>query len=335
MFKRWFGARRRHPEPAAVRPIAPPRPATAPPADTALDRLRPLYLQLLLGGEGDDSAPLSVPEKLVGQMVEQQVRDGELRGTAVPRLPTIIPLLLKQLRDPNASARDYVAIIKQDPVVAAAVLKVADSVYFNPYRKPLDNFERAVGALGIEGLRLVLSTAVLQPILQGRGDTLPQRVWDHSLACAVCCQQLAEREGVDSFKAYLCGLVHDIGMVTLYNQVQLQSRQYLDGQRPGSALLAQLLAQWSRPLAYWIAQDWQLPADIVRALGAQGERLPAPPPMARILERANHLCEAFLLQRAGRLEEEELARIAAALDFPDNIIAQMESVSVESIGRRS
>src|SRR6478609_2801766 len=61
------------------------------------------YLQLLLGapvlstpGAGATaSGNLGVPEKLVRQVVEQQLRNGDLRRAAVPRLPTVIPLLLK------------------------------------------------------------------------------------------------------------------------------------------------------------------------------------------------------------------------------------------------
>ena len=197
-------------------------------------RVHAQYRQAIFGTAIGDVG--SVPEKLVGQAIAQQVRDSEQRRNAVPRLPAIIPLLLRQLRDPHASARDYVAVIKQDPVVAAAVLKIANSVYFNPYRKNVENFEHAVATLGIDGLRMVLSTAVLQPIVRGQNSKLPQKIWDHSLACAVCCQQLAERAHSDGFKAYLLGLVHDVGAVTLFNQVQAQSAAHLNGQAPGMAL---------------------------------------------------------------------------------------------------
>ena len=65
----------------------------------------------------------------------------------MPRLPEVIPLLLKSLRDPDASASDYVAIIKRDPLLAAAVLKVANSAYFKPSGSAHANYERAVVAL--------------------------------------------------------------------------------------------------------------------------------------------------------------------------------------------
>lgn len=310
---------------------APARPSTLSPvaADGAsAEVIYGLFIETILGAE-PASVQLSLPEKLVGQAIEQQLRDPAQRAAAVPRLPTVIPMLMKQLRDPNSSARDHVAIITQDPVIATAVLRVANSVYFNPYRKALDNFERAVAALGIVKLRMVLSTAALQPVLLNRGDDLPQQVWDHSLACAMCCQYLAERENVDAFNAYLAGLVHDIGVVTLYNQAQMLSREFLGERRPSGALLQQLFSQWSRLLAFWIAHDWALSEDIVRALAEQSEAKQKTP-LGQIVRRANRLCEAYHVFRAGKIERAELERLAVELHFTHKILAILDSGFAET-----
>lgn len=307
-----------------------------PPVDAGLRAeyaaLHKRYLQWLLGGTAATSG-LGVPEKLVRQVVEQQLRNAELRRAAVPRLPTVIPLLLKQLRDPNASARDYIAIIRQDPVVASAVLTYANSAYFNPYRKQVDNFEQAVATLGINGLRLVLSTAVLQPLVRGRGDSLPQRIWDQSFICAICCQQLAEIEQLDPFKAYLLGLLHNIGAVTLYNQAQQQSEQHLQVAQPAANLLLQLIEQWGQPLAFWIVQDWKLPEEIVRALGAPSEK-PVGSDLATVLLRASHFGEAYVLERTGQMERRALVRLANASGMPTDAIARLDATLPDLLARR-
>jgi HD-like signal output (HDOD) protein len=304
----------------------------SPDALVAPEEVNSHYMQWLLQDLSDPGTALSVPEKLIVQVVVQQVRDYEQRGTAVPRLPSVIPMLLKQLRDPLASAREYAAVITRDPVVSTAVLKVANSVYFNPYRKPLDNFERVVNDLGVIKLRMVLSTAVMQPVLLDRHHALPRKVWNHSLACAACCQQLAEREGIDAFKAYMIGLVHDIGVVTLFNLAQLNSREYLQTPRVNRRVLQQLLSQWANPLAQWIAQDWNLPPDIVRALAAQHEPGEGSP-LAELLRRSNLLCEAFAVYRDGRLDHGDVTRLAAQLHFPANIVDTLESCFGDSDDR--
>jgi HD-like signal output (HDOD) protein len=300
--------------------------------ERAIAQISPRFRQTVFG---DDAGRVSsVPEKLIAQTIAQQVRDSAQRRGAVPRLPAIIPLLMQQLRDPNASARDYVAVIKQDPVVAAAVLKIANSAYFNPYRKKIENFEQAVVALGIEGMRFVLSTAVLQPIVRGQNNKLPQYIWDQSLACAVCCQQLAQRAQLDPFKAYLLGLVHDVGVVTLFNQLQLRCSEFLGGRAPSAALLVNLVDELAQTLAYWIAQDWQLPAEIVRALAAQSE--PSnnkEPALSRILRRANCVSEAYLLMQMESMEREELQKLLADLNCPENLLQQLDDAFTDPLIR--
>lgn len=330
-WKRW----RRHSviAPASRSAQSPPDPHSAQ-LQRHLEALRAPYLHALLGSGIDE--PVGVPEKLLGQVVVQQLRDSEQRRSAVPRLPTVIPLLLKQLRDPNTSARDYVAIIRQDAVVASAMLTIANSVFFNPYRKPIDTFERAVTTLGLQGMRLVLSTAVLQPIMHGQNGQLPQKVWDHSLACAVCCQQLAESAGQDVFKAYLLGLVHDIGVVTLFNQLQQQNQEQRLENPAGAALLAQLIGRWAPQLAYWIAQDWQLPTEIVRALASQDTAAPSgETPLGQLLRRANCISEGYLLLREQQLERDALVQMIAALQCPATLLDQLDAAFTVAIGTES
>jgi HD-like signal output (HDOD) protein len=296
----------------------------------AITQIHPRYRQAVF--DSDANSISSVPEKLIAQTIAQQLRDSSTRRNAVPRLPAIIPLLLQQLRDPNASARNYVATIRQDPVVATAMLKIANSIYFNPYRKKIENFEHAVATLGIDGLRLVLSTAVLQPIVRGQNNKLPQRIWDHSLACAVCCQQLAQREHLDPFKAYLMGLVHDVSVITLFNQLQLRCAEFLGSQAPSTALLAQLVDELAQPLAYWIAQDWQLPAEIVRALAAQSEAPNAKElVLSNILRRANCIGEAYLLMQMELMERGALQKLIVELGCPDNLLRQLDDAFIDPL----
>jgi hypothetical protein len=123
------------------------------------------FYQAIFQSEVRRQSVLSVPEKLAVQVVEDTLKSAEQRNKAIPRLPSVVPQLLKSLRDPKASADSFVDIIRQDPVIASAVLKMANSAYFNPTRTRIDSFQRAVTTLGIQGLRSILSSAVMQPII--------------------------------------------------------------------------------------------------------------------------------------------------------------------------
>lgn len=287
------------------------------------DQMSRSYQALLLGNKLHRQDVLTTPEKLVGQAVEQLLRNSEQRAAAVPRLPALLPLLLKQLRDPLASSRDYATLIMQDPLISPTVLRLANSVYFNPYRKSLDSFERVVADLGVVKLRMVLSAAVMQPVLLGSADSLPQRVWKHSLGCATACQNLAQREGVDPYLAYLTGLIHDIGVVTLYNQMQQMHREYLDSAQASQSLLQDLLDKWAKSLSVSIAQDWKVPEEVVQALVAQDDPT-RDTALGKILRRANALCEAHEVYRAELIERQTLENIATRLRIPAPLLQALD-----------
>ncbi len=184
----------------------------------------------------DTSQRLTVPQKLVVDLVKSSLQKKEVRQRAVPRLPTVIPRLLKSLRDPDSAAKHYVDIINKDPVMSAAVLKLANSVYFNPIGKRIHDIERAVVKLGIDGLRSVLSAAVMQPIIQRDSPYFSQtgqRMWQHSLTCAVACEVIAEHRDMEKFKLYVMGLTHDIGKTTLFSELCKQFKKNGEEVKPG------------------------------------------------------------------------------------------------------
>lgn len=220
----------------------------------------------------DTQQQLTVPQKLVIDVAMQSLQKKEIRQKAVPRLPYVIPRLLKSLRDPDSSAKDYVEIIDKDPVMASAVLKLANSVYFNPIGRRIDDIEQAVVKLGIDGLRSVLSAAVMQPIIQKDSAYFSQsgqRVWQHSLCCAVACELIADHRKVEKFKVYVLGLIHDIGKITLFSELCKQFKLNGETVKPGYNAFVPALKKLSAALSYWIAKDWEMPKEICDALGEQ------------------------------------------------------------------
>lgn len=280
---------------------------------------------------GTQEQPLSVPQKLVIDVVRDNLNQPEKRLHAVPRLPSVIPKLLRSLRDPDSSAKDYVNIVNKDPTISAAVLKLANSAYFNPLGARIDNIERAVVKLGIEGLRSVLSAAVMQPIIQRESSYFSQtgqRLWQHSLNTAVACEIIGHARRQERFKVYLLGLVHDIGKITLFSEL---CKQYaLNGDKcPGKLAFMPVMAQLSRQLSYTIAQDWQLPDEIIQALQEQIQLRPEKP-MSRqglTLCQANIVCEAFAF--TDRSKRDQLNVLAEDFNLPKNLIAKLEDVAIQ------
>lgn len=309
---------------------------TAPPAITltAAD-LELEFYQAVFNSEVRRQSVLSVPEKLAAQVVEETLKSAEQRSKAIPRLPTVVPQLLQSLRDPKASADSFVEIIRQDPVIASAVLKMANSAYFNPNRTRIDSFQRAVVTLGIQGLRSILSSAVMQPIIQCKSPFFihfGKKLWDHSLCCAVSCQVIALQEGHEPFKAYLTGLIHDIGKITVFTQLTQQLKLNPDDKKPPAHVFVYLMEKFAPELSCWIAKDWGFPDDIVNAIKAQvNVKDPAQlTGMANMLYRANQASIAYLLTSQGVLTESQAQMLLIKSKLPDNLFNQLDAVYTET-----
>ena len=277
---------------------------------------------------------LSLPQKLVVNVARDSLAEKDYRLKAVPRLPSIIPKLLRSLRDPEASARDYVDIINKDPTMSAAVLKFANSVYFNPTTKRIDNIEFAVVKLGIEGLRAVLSAAVMQPLVQRKTDYfshLGLRLWEHSLAVAIACETLAVIRGYEPFKAYLLGLSHDIGKITLFCELAKQFRLNPMPQAPLAEAFLPLMKERSASLSAAIAMDWDLPKELCAALQQQvdidnGRQVG---PYAQLLFQANLACEAYAVTKHCVEHSIDLSALSRQLSLPETLFADLECLAVQ------
>ncbi|WP_101759892.1 HDOD domain-containing protein [Oceanicoccus sp. KOV_DT_Chl] len=287
-------------------------------------------------GNIDDQKPLSLPQKLVLTVVEKSLADQQKRIKAVPRLPSVIPRLLQSLRDPKSSATHYVQIINKDPAMSTAVLKLANSAYFNPIGKRITSIETAVVKLGIEGLRTVLSAAVMQPVIQRKSyyyTEFGHKLWTHALCCAVACEQIAKQRGLEPFKAYLLGLVHDIGKITIFSELssQFQLNQNQEQNKPGYAAFAPLMQSTSETLSHTVAKDWSLPEEICSALAQQinltaGKHIG---PYAHILYQANLICEIYAIAKQDDTQMPAAEQALQDMALPDNLFKLLDSISVQ------
>ncbi len=282
------------------------------------------FYQVLFSGSQNE--PVSAKQKQVMTAVRDTLVKKERRINAVPRLPMVVPKLLRSLRDPDSSVRDYVAIVNKDPVMSASVLKLANSVYFNPTGGHIGDIERAIVKLGIDGLRSVLSAAVMQPIIQRESPYFSQtgrRIWSHSLNTAVACEIIAHARRMERFKAYLLGLVHDVGKITLFSE--LCRRYKLNGDTtPGQQAFIPPLQAQATQLSALIAKDWQLPEEICEALQEQvdigaGKQVS---PLGYLLYQANIACEAYAF--TPRTKIDELNFLIADFALPKNLFTKLD-----------
>ncbi|WP_240946407.1 HDOD domain-containing protein [Pseudomaricurvus alkylphenolicus] len=278
------------------------------------------------------SDPLTTTQKQAQEAVRQKLGAAESRDLIVPRLPSVIPRLMRSLRDPDSSASDYVAIINKDPAMSAAVLKLANTVYFNPANRRITSIETAVVKLGIEGLRSVLSAAVMQPVIQKDSPYFNQfgeQLWQHSLQCAVTCETIAATRGAEPYKAYLLGLTHDIGKITAFSELCREFKLKIGRDTPGYQAFVPVLQKISAPLSYQIARNWDLPDEICNALKQQVNLQPGRKvdTYAHILFQANLICE--VMGAPDFHPPKAVDRLIRAMQLPANLNTSLQELSME------
>ena len=149
----------------------------------------------------------------------------------MPTVPVVLAPLLRYLEQPldALEVQQVVDLISQDKSLAAQCLHMANSPLYGRWQT-VDSIRSAVVALGLQRMRdIAVSCSVLTLTPHGNTKLDPMVFWEHSLGCALVSRQFARRIGfVDPAKAYLGGLLHDIGIVACLSIFPREYQEALD-----------------------------------------------------------------------------------------------------------
>jgi putative nucleotidyltransferase with HDIG domain len=133
----------------------------------------------------------------------------------IPSMPAILIPVMRQLEtsDSDVDLRKIADLVSHDKSLAAQTLHMANSPLFGRWKR-VESVRAAIVTLGLERIRQI-STACFMLNILPKGEKFDVTAfWEHSLACALVSRRLARRIGMaDPEKAYLAGLLHDIGIV--------------------------------------------------------------------------------------------------------------------------
>jgi putative nucleotidyltransferase with HDIG domain len=159
---------------------------------------------------------------------EIQARD-ERRQRVVLLLSELLPLpegrvfeLLQELSEPVFDLNSVTNMVRDEPLLRTHVLALLQACPVNPSNSNKLNFAESIILLGSERLRIL---ALGCAIAEYAGKHLPPETmrdfWQHSILTALIGQRIAREAHPESAeRAYLAGLLHDIGrlplMITAY-----------------------------------------------------------------------------------------------------------------------
>jgi HD-like signal output (HDOD) protein len=272
--------------------------------DVSLD-----FLEWLAGpSASDESAPAA---RLVLDELARLAHAPSAAAGLVPRVPAVIPQLLRSLRDDSMSGADLSRQVAQDVVLVAEVIREANSPYYRP-SAPVRTIEGAVMLLGQNGMRMLLARVAFRPIISmqtGRfSRQVAPQVWSQSEKCALAANLLAPALGANPFEAYLAGLMQNVGLIVAF--------RVIDQVSPGASMpqshqfFGELLAA-ARMLSAAIAREWDFPPEVAAAIEQAGRR--DAPPLAQAVAQGDRLAKLRLLVDAGVLAEDD-PKVADGLD---------------------
>ncbi len=215
---------------------------------------------------GAASAPRPGPAATwSGFYVDREIESAIRR---LPPLPTTLGDLVDMLSDPDASIREITARIRTDPSLTTRLLRMSNSAFYGS-RSYITDVDRAVIVLGFRTTRNLVAAAAVASHFSSFQDVHsfgPQGMYRHSLAVAVCCQQLALRiqaGGLTPEEFFVAGLLHDIGRIPLTLHYKRHRREFeacaydLAAQH---ALERELFNLDHTTVGGMVADHWRLPA---------------------------------------------------------------------------
>lgn len=214
-------------------------------------------------------------------------------------LPAVAIRVLELTENPQVDTRALKECIENDPALTTKVLRVVNSSLFGLSREVSD-LNQALALLGTKPLKLlVLGFSLPTGLFHGVASEMLAKYWRHTLTKAVAARELSEtvwRQPGD--EAFLAGLLQDLGMLVLIQQVGDPYVEFLRkvGAQGGdlfrleaeaigfdhTVLSSRLLASWRLPEALVEAAIWD--TSEAPAAPAPHDQRPALPQVLRLAE---------------------------------------------------
>lgn len=315
--KNWLN-RLKTPAPAAAAPAA-EAPAAA--TETVGAEIEAAWYRWLTA-----SAATEVPpdfEQRILDQVHALARDPAAAAGLVPRVPEVVPQLLRSLGDEGASTADLARQVAQDVVLTAEVIREANSAYYRPIT-PVKNAEAAIMMLGQNGLRMLLARVAFRPIVNMPAEGFARRatphIWDQSVKCALAASLMAPGLTAGVFEAYLAGLMQNVGLVVA---LRLADKTH-PGSVPASGEFGAALLAAGRAISAGIASHWGFPHEVNAAIAHAGD--PGEAALAQALAQGDRIAKLRMLVDAHVVGEDDDLVEQGLTSFQRRCLGKLENI---------
>jgi len=194
------------------------------------------------------------------------------REHQLPALPQVFLELRQAIDAPNTSASDLAAIISQDPSLTAFLLRMVNSAFYSlPVQ--IDTISRAVTVVGVNQLStLAVGTSIMSLFKDVPAEVIDVvQFWKHSVCCGLIARRLCRMTGRgDPERAFVAGLLHDIGQLILLQAAPRRAAAVLASARSEDVLLCvrekEMLGFDHATLGGMLLRKWNFPFVLVASV---------------------------------------------------------------------
>ncbi|HEU5138069.1 MAG TPA: HDOD domain-containing protein [Steroidobacteraceae bacterium] len=158
----------------------------------------------------------------------------------------------------DANAAALCALIQRDVALAGQVMRVANSALY-VRRSPVVTLQQAIALLGMREIRTIAFAVAVQG--QVFASTYFRRemadLWRESVITALFAQEVARLKRRDGESAYLCGLLHRVGLAVVLGRVGAAALTHRLS--PEAGMVMQFAQEHETRVGTQLAVSWNLP----------------------------------------------------------------------------
>jgi len=239
--------------------------------------------------------------------MDQTLLDRVLSSPRLPSLPTIALEVIDLVQQRDIDIKQIANTIQMDPALSGKILKTVNSSFYGQ-SQTISTISHALVVLGLNSVKTLALGFSLVNNLHVPCDGFDHvRYWRASLYTAVSAKLLAARVGVVQHEeAFLGGLLHDLGMLALY---QVLGEKYGDllteaNHEPDRvwALENEQLGLNHMEVGNALAKSWKLPPVLVAPIRYHHTPDEAPQeivPLVRCVALGSWVAEVYISDSPG------------------------------------
>lgn len=189
----------------------------------------------------------------------------------LPSLPTIVMDLLSSFEQPDINVGILADKVSQDQALAAKTLRLANSSFYGLSRK-VTTIQQAITILGFDSVRALISAASITSNFRAVPN-FPfnfSNFWRHAAGTALCSKQIAKIVGLNQDYAFVCGLLHDIGILVSITRFPQHYQEALKYRNLHDCHVIEaekaVIGVDHTVVGHLLAENWKFPAVMQRAI---------------------------------------------------------------------